>query len=63
MTHPESRISYFGNFRGHEIYCVTHPESRIRYFGNFRGHEIYCIEVPGVWALVDLRTVMTHRSR
>ena len=31
--------------------------------GNFRGHEIYCIEVPGVWALVDLRTVMTHRSR
>ena len=22
MTHPESRISYFGNFRGHEIYCV-----------------------------------------
>ena len=23
MTHPESRISYFGNFRSHEIHCVS----------------------------------------
>ena len=42
---------------------MTHPVSRISYFGNFRGHEIYCVDVCRVWALVDLRTMMTHRRR
>ena len=30
------------------------------YIGYSRSHDIYCENVPGVWALVDLRTVMTH---
>ena len=63
-----SRISYFGNSRGHEIYCVsvrevrtlvdlrtlmTHPEDDSSGVTYF-----YCVDVRGkVWVLVDLWTL------
>ena len=63
-----SRISYFGNFRGHEIHCVsvrevwtlvdlrtlmTHPED-----DSYCVTYFYCVDVRGkVWVLVDLWTL------